>query len=62
MTIDEFIQRELETTGKRLFTIDEVIEMTERWIELKKATAKPFQGWKSDAAVDALLGIEGIPV
>lgn len=45
MTLDEFIRRELESSGKTLYTIDDVCRLTEKWIEMKKQTAPPFEGW-----------------
>jgi hypothetical protein len=46
MTIDDFVQAELERTGKRLFTVAEVVDMAERFIQEKKAAAEPFEGWQ----------------
>lgn len=57
-TPEQFVQAELERTGKRLFTVAEVVDMTERFIAEKQAAAEPFEGWKSDEEVDALLGIQ----
>lgn len=48
MTLDEFIRRELETSGKTLYTLDDVCQLAETWIELKKQAAPPFEGWKQD--------------
>lgn len=57
MTIDEFIRDELERTGKTCYTLEEVERLTERWIEVKTAAAVPFEGWRSNEEIDALLGI-----
>lgn len=48
MTLEEFIRQELETSGKTLYTLDDVCRLTEKWIEIKKQAATPFEGWKSD--------------
>jgi hypothetical protein len=57
MDLDEFIKQELETSGKKLYTFDDVCRLTERWIKAKQEAAAAFEGWKSDPEIDALLGI-----
>lgn len=57
MTLDEFVQRDLETSGKSVYTLADIQRLTEQWIAHKSATAAPFDGWKSDEEVDVLLGI-----
>jgi hypothetical protein len=53
MTTDEFVRRHLEQYGKTSYTLEEVERLV---IEYRKeqAAAAPL---RSDAAIDALLGI-----
>jgi len=62
MNLEQFIAKELAESGKRIYTLPEVIELTERWIAYKQSQAEPLTGWKSDTEIDALLGITGAPV
>lgn len=57
MTLDEFIQADIERTGKHVYTVADVCELTERWIQYKQAAAASFEGWTADETehVDTLL-------
>lgn len=54
MTLEQLIQRELDR-GKRVFTLDDVIALTVRYIREKQESAAP--ALRSDAEIDALLGL-----
>lgn len=51
ITTDEFIARELAATDKRVFTVEEVIEMADRLREERIAAAEPFEGYITDSGL-----------
>jgi hypothetical protein len=54
MTTDEFVRRHLEQYGKTSYTLEEVERLV---IEYRKEQAAAAAPLRSDAAIDALLGI-----
>lgn len=56
LTLDEFVQQDIERTGKKVYTIADVCALTEKWIEIKKAAAAPFEGWREQQAEQAERG------
>lgn len=57
MTLEQFIDLDIQQSGRSFYSLDDVIELAQRWRAEKQAAAATFDGWRTDAEVDALLGI-----
>jgi hypothetical protein len=55
MSLDEFVAAAVKESGKTKYTLLDVAELTEKWIDYKTQAVAAFEGWRSDADIDALL-------